>query len=229
MLASTSAMRTCARALLLLGSIAGICAAIIALPAGTALAALPTMLAGAPVSFQLTPDAAWLLGFGLAPAALACALATPARSGRPGWLFGAAMSLIGALGVFGVRDGAAFLIAWEIMSFGGALMILSERLSADTGRPVLFMLGLLEVGAVALVVAVLLLAVATHTFAFDTFVTAARDTGAPMLVFIGVLLIIGFGAKLGLLPFYEWFPTAYGSGSGASGALMSGVVLNAAF
>ena len=44
-----------------------------------------------------------------------------------------------------------------------------------------------------------------------------------------MLLVIGFGAKLGLLPFYEWFPSAYGAGSGASGVLMSGVVLNAAF
>ena len=46
---------------------------------------------------------------------------------------------------------------------------------------------------------------------------------------MGLLFLIGFGAKLGLLPFYEWFPGAYGSGSGASGAIMSGVVLNAAF
>ena len=44
-----------------------------------------------------------------------------------------------------------------------------------------------------------------------------------------MLLVIGFGAKLGLLPFYEWFPGAYGAGSGASGAILSGVVLNAAF
>ena len=57
----------------------------------------------------------------------------------------------------------------------------------------------------------------------------AGTLAVPTLVFIGVLLVIGFGAKLGLLPFYEWFPGAYGSGSGASGALMSGVVLNAAF
>ena len=49
-----------------------------------------------------------------------------------------------------------------------------------------------------------------------------------MQIIAGLLLIIGFGAKLGLLPFYEWFPAAYGSGSGASGAIMSGVVLNAA-
>ncbi len=46
---------------------------------------------------------------------------------------------------------------------------------------------------------------------------------------IGLLLLFGFGAKLGVLPFYEWFPAAYGSGSGATGLIFSGVVLNAAF
>ena len=51
----------------------------------------------------------------------------------------------------------------------------------------------------------------------------------PVQIGLGVLFLIGFGAKLGLLPFYEWFPGAYGSGSGATGAVMSGVVLNAAF
>ncbi len=48
-------------------------------------------------------------------------------------------------------------------------------------------------------------------------------------LFVGLLLLVGFGAKLGLLPFYEWFPGAYGAGSGATGAILSGVVLNAAF
>ncbi len=57
----------------------------------------------------------------------------------------------------------------------------------------------------------------------------ANLAGADASGHSGVLLIIGFGAKLGLLPFYEWFPAAYGAGSGATGALMSGVVLNAAF
>jgi hydrogenase-4 component B len=218
-----------ARTLLFFGSVAGIIAAILALPNGTTAIALPTRLAGEAVHFQVTPDGLWLLGFGLVPAALACALATPARQGRAGWLFGAAMSLIGALGVFGIRDGAGFLIAWEVMSFGGAVMILSERLSSDAGRPVLFMLGLLEVGAIALVVAVLLLAATSHSFAFETFGVAAGNLAVPTLAAVGVLLVIGFGAKLGLLPFYEWFPAAYGAGSGASGALMSGVVLNAAF
>lgn len=218
-----------ARVLLFSGCVAAIIAAILVLPNSTPAVALPTRLAGAAVFFQVPPDGSWLLGFGLVPAALACALATPARQGRAGWVFGAAMSLIGALGVFGIRDGAGFLIAWEIMSFGSAVMILSEKLSSDAGRPVLFMLGLLEVGAIALVVAVLMLAVAGHSFAFETYGAAAGNLAVPVLATVGVLLVIGFGAKLGLLPFYEWFPAAYGAGSGATGALMSGVVLNAAF
>ncbi len=229
LLALTGRRLPLVRGLLCFGSIAAIVAAILALPNGTSAVALPTQLAGAAVSFQIAPEAAWLLGFGLVPAALACALATPARQGVAGWLFGAAISLIGALGVFGLRDGAGFLIAWEMMSFGGAAMILSEKLASDAGRPALFMLGLLEVGTVALIVAVLLLALPAHAFAVKTFSTVTGTFTAPILAAIAVLLIIGFGAKLGLLPFYEWFPAAYGAGSGASAALMSGVVLNAAF
>ena len=218
-----------ARLLLFCGCGAVIAAALMQLPEGTAAVALPTTFAGAPVKFILPPDALWLLGFGLAPAALACAVSTPSPSGQAGWLFGAAASLIGAVGVFGLQDGASFLVAWEVMSFGGAVMILSEKLSLPVGGPVLFMLGLLEVGAVALIAVVLLLADHNQGFAFDAFRTGASGLPAAVGVLVGLLLLIGFGAKLGLLPFYEWFPGAYGAGSGASGALLSGVVLNAAF
>lgn len=217
------------RILLVVGCIAGIVAAVTSLPSGTAMIVLPTQLAGQPVGFQVTADGLWLFGFGLAPAALACVLGTPARQGRAGWLFGAAASLIGALGVFGIQDGAGFLIAWEIMSFGGAVMLLSEKLSTDVGRPVLFMLGLLEAGALALLVVILLLAYSAHSFAFEAFRGAVSGLPHWIAILAGVLLVIGFGAKLGLLPFYEWFPGAYGAGSGASGALLSGVVINAAF
>ncbi|HZU91073.1 MAG TPA: proton-conducting transporter membrane subunit [Stellaceae bacterium] len=217
-----------ARLLLGLGAAAGIAAALISLPDGTAVAALPTRLFGEAVEFRLAPDALWLMGFGLAPALLACWLGTPARQGQAGWLFGAALSLIGALGVFGVQSGAAFLIAWEIMSFGGAVMLLGESLAPARGRSVLFMLALLEIGSVALLLAVVLLAGGAQSLAFDRFAATAAALPAAVRVFVGVLLIFGFGAKLGLLPFYEWFPAAYSAGSGASGALLSGVVLNAA-
>jgi hydrogenase-4 component B len=218
-----------ARVLLFAGCCAVIAAAITSLPAATSSITLPTQLGNQPIKFLLTPDALWLLGFGLVPAALACALASPSARGQSGWLFGAAASLIGALGVFGLQDGASFLVAWELMSFGGALMILSEKLSSDAGRPVLFMLGLLEVGAVLLLIVVLLLGAYAQSFEFDTYRTASSALSSIVIVITGLLLIGGFGAKLGLLPFYEWFPEVYSSGSGASGALLSGVILNAAY
>ena len=115
------------------------------------------------------------------------------------------------------------------MSLGGAVMIVGENLEPSRGRTVLFMLALLEVGAVALVLAIAILGVRISSLQLSDFNDAAVGLSQPAQVGMGLLFLIGFGAKLGLLPFYEWFPGAYGSGSGASGAIMSGVVLNAAF
>jgi len=218
-----------ARLLLVAGCVACGVGAAFALPDGMASIHLPLGIAGAGTDFLLTPAAAWLLLFGLMAAALATALATPSDHGKSSWCFGAAMSLIGALGVFGVQDGISFLVAWELMSLGGAVMILGEALSPGRGSPVLFMLALLETGAVALMLAFLILADAGGSFAFAGFAHAAAALTIAGQFAVGILLLIGFGAKLGLLPFYEWFPDTYASGSGATGALLSGVVLNAAF
>ena len=215
------------RLMLALGCLAALIAAIGTLPDATAVTAIPLRMADAQATFQMTPAALWLMGFGLVPALLACLLGTPARTGRAGWLFGAACSLLGALGVFGIQHGGFFLLAWELMSLGGAVMILNERLTDQPGGAVLFMLAMLEVGSIALLVAIIIMAAASPGLDFAGFPHAGAVVAVPAMV--GVLFVIGFGAKLGLLPFYEWFPGAYGSGSGASGAIMSGVVLNAAY
>jgi hydrogenase-4 component B len=216
------------RALLGLGGVAILM--LVAATLSTGVPPIRTVLGIGPLGavYRLSPEALWLLGFGLAGAVLASWLGTPApRQG--GWVFGAAASLIGALGVFGLQDAVSFLVAWEIMSLGGAVMLLGENLASETGRPVLFMLALLEAGAVALILAFVLLASHAGSLSFGDFASSGAVMPRPEQLGIGVLLLIGFGAKLGLLPFYEWFPGAYGAGSGATGVFMSGVVLNAAF
>lgn len=219
---------TLARVVLVAGTVTGTIVAIASLPSASAQITLPVSLVGEVLRFQLEPQALWLMGFGLVPAGFACALATPTLGGQRGWLFGAALSLMGAFGVFGLQNGAGLLIAWEAMSLGGAVMILSDNLDLARGRTVLFMLALLEVGAVALVLAVAILSTRVSGFDFAHF-DGVADLSQALQVGLGLLFLIGFGAKLGLLPFYEWFPGAYGSASGATGAIMSGVVLNAAF
>ena len=219
-----------ARWLIALGAAVGIWAAIAALPLGAGWLTLPISLAGQAVRLHYSPEALWLMGFGLLPAALAVALGTPIRHARPAWLFGAALSLLGTLGIFGVQDAYSFLISWELMSLGGAIMILAESTSIEAGRATLQMLALLEVGTVAILLALLLLARhAGGAVAFAGFAFSAHTLSTGTRMAIGLLMMIGFGAKLGLLPFYEWFPHAYGNGSGATGAILSGVILNAAF
>lgn len=219
------------RALLTLGAVAGVVCAAVALAYSRDISAvLPVALAGQIVEVHYSATSMWLLGFGLVPAIFALWLCSPVHAARPGWLFGAASALIGALGVFGLQDGYSMLIAWELMSLGGAVMLLSERMKGDDGQGSLFMLALLEVGSVALLVAVLLLGrVAGGSVAFEAFKVAGSTLYSGLAPTVAVLLLVGFGAKLGVLPFYEWFANAYESGSGATGALLSGVILNAAF
>ena len=146
-----------ARVLLGIGGLALVGLVIAVLPVGLPSIQTPLGMATSRATFLLSPDALWLLGFGLPAAILACWLGTPAHGQRM-WIFGAATSLVGALGVFGLQDAVSFLVAWEIMSLGGAAMILGDDLAAERGRPVLFMLALLEAGSVALLLALLLLA-----------------------------------------------------------------------
>lgn len=148
------------------------------------------------------------------------------KSHPPGWVLGASLSLLGALGIIGLHDGASLLIAWEALSLGGAIMLLAERNTAQSGRDNLFMLALLEVGSVALLLAVLMVGKSLDFSSYG----AQWQALSPVLGFVLALLwLIGFGAKLGLLPFYEWYPGAYAQGSGNTNALMSGVIMNAAF
>ncbi|MDE2344940.1 MAG: hydrogenase 4 subunit B, partial [Gammaproteobacteria bacterium] len=216
------------RGLLVLGCAAAILWCLISLPDGMAPLTFATGLGAGRLALAFTPSAVWLMLFGTAAALPACWLGTP-LTGRRGWVAGVTLALVGALGVLFSQDAVAFLVAWEIMSLGGACMLLAEQRDAANGRRILMMLGLLEVGSVALVAAFLVLGAAASSYDFADFHTAVLSLSPAMQMLTAVLLVIGFGAKLGLLPFYEWFPEAYGSGSGASGNLLSGLVLNAAF
>lgn len=213
-----------------LGCVAGIAACVLGIESSQPISSFGFSLGDTPVQFHIDNGGHWLLLFGLIPALCASVLGTTAAEGtaRRYWTAGLAITLLGALGVFGLQDSMSFLIAWEVMSVGGAVMILGEGLSKKSGNPMLFMLSLLEVGAVSILLLLLILGNRAGTHNFQGFVHPG-SIATPITLLAGLLLLFGFGAKLGILPFYEWFPAAYGSGSGATGVIFSGIVLNAAF
>lgn len=219
------------RIFILCGCIAGMLACIFLLPNGSNIYRLPFTLSHQSIEYQLNGAALWLMGFGLLPAFFACLVSHTTQNNheKKYWLAGTSCALLGALGVFGFQDVISFFISWELMSFGVAAMLLAESKSKESGLSVLFMLAILETGAIALILGFLLLSNNGDHLAFSQFAQNAMLFSADKQLLIGILLLIGFGTKLGLLPFYEWLPKAYASGSGATGAISSGIILNAAF
>lgn len=67
------------------------------------------------------------------------------------------------------------------------------------------------------------------TLLFEQLVADAHKLSSPWLHAAFVLLLIGYGTKMGLAPMHTWKPDAYGEAPGLVGALMAGGVTSCAF
>src|SRR5437667_297752 len=64
---------------------------------------------------------------------------------------------------------------------------------------------------------------------FDDLLRDAHLLSKPWLHAAFVLLLVGYGTKMGLAPMHTWKPDAYGEAPGVVGALLAGGVTNCAF
>jgi hydrogenase-4 component F len=64
---------------------------------------------------------------------------------------------------------------------------------------------------------------------FESLVTEAPRLSRPWLHSAFVLLLVGYGTKMGLAPMHTWKPDAYGEAPGLVGALLAGGLTNCAF
>jgi hydrogenase-4 component F len=64
---------------------------------------------------------------------------------------------------------------------------------------------------------------------FDDLLRHAPLLSKPWLHVAFVLLLVGYGTKMGLAPMHTWKPDAYGEAPGVVGALLAGGVTNCAF
>src|SRR5262245_2791041 len=67
------------------------------------------------------------------------------------------------------------------------------------------------------------------TLLFVDLVTDAPKRSRPWLHAAFVLLLVGYGTKMGLAPMHTWKPDAYGEAPGMIGALLAGGLTNCAF
>jgi hydrogenase-4 component F len=68
-----------------------------------------------------------------------------------------------------------------------------------------------------------------HALDLDVLITHARGLDPGVTRLAGGLLLIGYGAKAGLVPFHTWLADAHSQAPAPVSALMSGVLLSVAF
>lgn len=67
------------------------------------------------------------------------------------------------------------------------------------------------------------------TMTFESLLQHASQLSKPWLRAAFILLLVGYGTKMGLAPMHTWKPEAYGEAPGVIGALLAGGVTSCAF
>jgi len=133
-------------------------------------------------------------------------------------ILGAATTIVVSADVF------SFLFAWETLTLAFFGLVGSGRRRAATAS--WLTLGFGKVGAGALTIGVLLTAATNHSTELDTLHRLPHSTTEAIAF---ALVVVGFGAKVGLVPFHPWVPVAYQEAPGPTRAAMAGLAANVGF
>lgn len=121
-----------------------------------------------------------------------------------------------------VRDGLAFLIAWEIMALSSFFLVIfdaEERSIMKTGISYLIQM---HVGMFFILVAFLLVQKETGRMSFDALGEYfAGNRNLPLFL----LFFTGFAIKAGFIPLHTWLPEAHPAAPSHVSGVMSGVMI----
>ena len=121
------------------------------------------------------------------------------------------------------RNGALFMIAWELMALSGYFLLVAEHESAEVRSAGTVYLIASHIGAAALLVLFSQLRLATGSFLFPAAGSLQLVAASATLVFL--MALVGFGSKAGLMPLHSWLPSAHANAPSHVSALLSGVML----
>jgi hydrogenase-4 component B len=147
------------------------------------------------------------------------------RPGRPATALHA-LILLAVATVIGVDQAFVFLLAWETITLSLYLLAASDRNRPGALLSAYFGAGLSKVGGACLLAAFALLYGKTGSFEFHTWMTAGSLGAARSVAF--VLLLVGFGTKIGLIPSQAGLPPLYTASPAATAATVA-IASNAGF
>ncbi|HBG04658.1 MAG: hydrogenase [Geobacteraceae bacterium GWC2_58_44] len=121
------------------------------------------------------------------------------------------------------RNGALFMIAWEIMALAGYFLLVTEHEEPEVRSAGTVYLIASHIGAASLLVLFSQLRLATGSFLFPGTGSLQLAAASASLIFIAA--VVGFGSKAGIMPLHIWLPSAHANAPSHVSALLSGVML----
>lgn len=135
-----------------------------------------------------------------------------------------AVFLLGLQLVPAAGDVVSFLLAWELMAGASAVLVLAEQATSAAARDAgLWYAVMTHLSMVAITAGFAVLAAAGGGTAFTDLARVDPRSGTAGVAF--VLLVLGFGAKAGLVPVHVWLPRAHPEAPSHASALMSGAMV----
>ncbi|MBU2842481.1 proton-conducting transporter transmembrane domain-containing protein [Acidithiobacillus thiooxidans] len=148
-------------------------------------------------------------------------------AGRRGLFLGIAMlTLASMIGFFLAGSIVAFIFCWELAALAIWGLITFETRQSKPVAAGLLTLALSELGSLAGLVSLLLLASAAGTPQLSGIAHAVPEMSPTLLMIAGLLAFFGFGMKAGIIPLNVWLPAAHGTAPRSTSPILSGATLN---
>ncbi|PKQ14489.1 MAG: hydrogenase 4 subunit B, partial [Actinobacteria bacterium HGW-Actinobacteria-8] len=136
-------------------------------------------------------------------------------------LFVASMLFVPAAGSV-----TTLLVVWEVMALTSLVLVLTEhRLRASVRDAGLWYGGMTHAGLVAIMTGLVIFAARAGGETFEALRAGAAGLSPAMRSTVFVLVLIGFGAKAGLVPLHVWLPRAHPEAPSHVSALMSAAMV----
>jgi len=129
-------------------------------------------------------------------------------------------SMAGNFGLILAQDMLGFYLFFALMSFSAYGLVVHNR-TDETRKAGMTYLVLVMIGEIAIFISLLILAHSAQGLSMESLSTISIPLAAIILLFIG------FGVKIGVLPFHVWMPPAYQAAPISVATALAGAMVNA--
>ncbi len=129
------------------------------------------------------------------------------------------------LAVLAARDIVAFLFAWGVMGLLSYLLLVLEPHHPDAAPAAFLMTVITEGGAMLVLLGFLILGYHAGSLFFPALAATSATLSPLWRDAVFFLILVGFGTKIGVVPFGIWLPRAHPAGPANFSAILSGVLV----